>query len=104
VFVVTSEDKVMCIYRQNGHIRWLQQLPQYLKAKSKKGDIDYSGPVLAGNRLILTGSNGAVIQLDPATGSFQSQFSAGSGISLSPVVANSTLYILDDQARLHAYR
>jgi hypothetical protein len=26
------------------------------------------------------------------------------GISLPPVVANSTLYILDDNARLHAYR
>jgi outer membrane protein assembly factor BamB len=104
VFVITSEDKLLCIYRQNGHIRWIAQLPQYTKAKSKKGDIDYSGPVLAGNRLIVTGSNGAVIQIDPATGSFQSQFSAGGGISLPPVVAGSTLYILDDQARLHAYR
>jgi hypothetical protein len=45
-----------------------------------------------------------VIQIDPATGSFQSQFSVGTGASLPPVVAGSTLYILDDQARLHAYR
>ena len=48
VFVVTSEDKLLCIYRQNGHIRWINQLPQYEKPKSKKGDIEYSGPVLAG--------------------------------------------------------
>jgi outer membrane protein assembly factor BamB len=28
----------------------------------------------------------------------------GAGVSLPPVVANSTLYILDDNARLHAFR
>ena len=36
--------------------------------EEEKGDVDYSGPVLAGGRLIVTGSNGAVIQIDPATG------------------------------------
>jgi outer membrane protein assembly factor BamB len=104
VFVVTDEDKLMCIYRQNGHIRWIQQLPQFEKPKAKKGDIAYSGPVLAGNRLIVAASNGAVIQLDPATGSFQSQFSIGAPVSLSPIVADSTLILFDDNARLHAYR
>jgi outer membrane protein assembly factor BamB len=104
VFVVTDEDKLLCIYRQNGHIRWINQLPQFANPKKKKGDVDYSGPILAGNRLILAASNGAIIQIDPATGNYQSQFSVGAPVSLSPVVANSTLYIYDDQARLHAYR
>jgi outer membrane protein assembly factor BamB len=45
-----------------------------------------------------------VIQIDPATGSYKSQFNLGSPVSLPPVVANSTLYIYDDDARLHAYR
>jgi len=104
IFVVTDEAKLICVARQNGHIRWINQLPQFLKAKSKKGEIDYSGPVLAGNRLIVVGSNGVLVNVDPATGSFQSQTNVGAGISLSPVVANSTLYILDDRGRLHAYR
>lgn len=104
VFVVTSEDKLICIYRQNGHIRWINQLPKFAKPKSQKGDIDYAGPVLAGNRLILTANNGEVISLDPATGNYSTQFNVGAGISLPPVVANSTLYIYDDTAKLHAYR
>lgn len=104
IFVVTSDAKLMCIYRQNGHVRWINQLPQFEKPKSKKGDIEYSGPVLAGNRLLLTASNGQLIQVDPATGNFQSQVAIGARASLPPVVANSTLYILDDDARLHAYR
>jgi len=104
IFVVTSQAKLICVYRQNGHIRWINQLPQFVKAKAKKGEIDYSGPVLAGNRLIDTGSNGAVIYVDPTNGAFQSQSSIGAPISLPPIVANSTLYIFDDRARLTAFR
>ncbi len=104
VFVVTDEAKLICIYRQNGHVRWINQLPQFLKAKSKKGEIEYSGPVLAGGRLIITGSNGALITVDPTTGALQSQTSVGAGVSLPPIVANSTLYIYDDRGRLHGFR
>jgi outer membrane protein assembly factor BamB len=104
VFVVTSDDKLMCIYRQNGHIRWINQLPRFLKPKSESGDIEYSGPVLAGGRLILTTSTGQVIQFDPATGNYRTQFAVGARVSLPPVVANSTLFVYDDQGRLHAYR
>ncbi len=104
IFVVTDEAKLICIYRQNGHIRWINQLPQFQKAKAKKGAIEYSGPILAGGRLIVTGSNGALIYVDPTTGAFQSQTNIGASISLPPVVANSTLYLLDDRGRLLAFR
>lgn len=103
VFAVTQDAKLLCIYRQNGHVRWMSQLPQFEKPKSKRGQIDYVGPILAGGRLIVAGSNGVLVNLDPATGSYQSQTNVGAGISVSPVVANSTLYVLDDRARLHAF-
>jgi outer membrane protein assembly factor BamB len=104
LFVITDDAKVLCIYRQNGHIRWIAQLPQFHNAKSKKGVIEYSGPVLAGGRLIVTASNGALIQLNPAYGSFWRQTSVGAPGRHGPGVANSTLYIYDDQGKLHAYR
>ena len=104
VFVVTDEAKLVCIYRQNGHIRWINQLPQFEHAKSKKGQIDYSGPILAGNRLFVTGSNGTLIQVDPGTGNYVTQTRLGAGVSLPPIVANSTLYVYDDDAKLHAFR
>jgi len=104
VWVVTSDARLLCIARSNGHLRWIRKLPQFVKAKSKKGQIDYSGPILAGGRLILTGSNGSMITVDPTNGAIQTQTKPGAGISLPPVVANSTLYVLDDDGRLSAYR
>ena len=72
--------------------------------KSKAGLITYVGPVLAGERLIVAGSNGALMNVDPVTGSFQSQVDVNDGISFQPVVADNTLYILTDSGRLIAYR
>ena len=104
IYVITDEAKLLCIYRQNGHIRWINQLPQFSHPKAKKGEIEYSGPILAGGRLIVAGSNGVLVNVDPVNGSFQSQTNIGASVSLSPVVANNTLYILDDRGQLHAYR
>jgi outer membrane protein assembly factor BamB len=104
IFVITDDAKLLCISRLNGHIRWINQLPQFQKIKAKKGELEYSGPILAGGRLIVTGSTGVVINIDPTTGSFQSQTNVGAPISLPPVVANSALYIYDDNGRLTAFR
>lgn len=104
IFVATDDAKLLCVNRQSGKIRWLTQLPRFAKTKAKKGEIDYSGPVLAGGRLIVVGTNGALISADPSTGAIQAQTNVGAGISVSPVVANSTLYILDNRGRLNAFR
>jgi outer membrane protein assembly factor BamB len=104
LFVITDDAKLLCVNRLNGHVRWINQLPQFQSAKKKKGEIDYVGPILAGDRLIVAGSNGVLVNVDPATGSFQSQTNAGAGISVEPIVANSTLYVFDDAGRLHAFR
>jgi len=60
--------------------------------------------VLAGERLIVAGSNGALINVSPVDGSFQSQSDLDDGVSFQPVVANNTLYLLTDSGRLIAYR
>ncbi|HEU4809319.1 MAG TPA: PQQ-binding-like beta-propeller repeat protein [Sphingomicrobium sp.] len=104
VFVVTSDAKLMAIARATGKVRWIAQLPAFRHEKSKSGPISYVGPILAGGRLIVAGSNGALINIDPLTGSFQTQTGIKAGVSLPPVVANNTLYILDDDGRLHAFR
>jgi outer membrane protein assembly factor BamB len=104
IFAVTDDAKVMAIARQTGKIRWINQLPAFENPRAKRGPISYVGPVLAGGRLILAGDNGVLVNIDPATGAFQSQTNVGAPVSLSPVVAGGTLYLLDDRGRLHAFR
>ena len=104
VYVVTDDAKLLCVSRSNGKVRWIAQLPAFRNEKAKRGPIGYKGPVLAGGRLIVVSSDGTLINVDPANGSFQSQTNIKAGVRLSPVVANQTLYILDDDGRLHAFR
>ena len=104
IFVVTDDSKLIAIAKTTGKIRWINQLPAFEREKSKRGQITYLGPILAGGRLIVVGSNGTLINFDPATGNYQSQTRLNARISLPPVVANSTLYVLDNDGMLHAYR
>ena len=104
LFAVNDKAQLVAVSRATGKIKWINQLPRYRKAKSKAGPISYSGPVLAGDRLIVVGSNGALINVNPLDGAFQSQTDIDDGVSFQPVVANSTLYLLTDSGRLIAYR
>jgi len=104
VFVVSDDAKLLCVNRANGKVRWITQLPAFRNEKKKAGPIYYRGPVLAGGRLILASSEGTLINVDPTSGGFQSQTNIRSSVSLSPIVANQTLYILDDDGRLRAFR
>ena len=104
LFAVNDKAQLIAVQRLTGKIRWINQLPRWLKEKKKDGQINYFGPVLAGNRLIIAGSNGALINIDPATGAIQSQTSAGGGIRFQPVVAGGSLYLLTEEGRLLAYR
>ena len=104
VFVVTDEAKLIALHRSSGRVRWINQLPRFENERGKKGPIFYAGPVLAGDRLIVVSSQGTLVNVNPDNGSFQSQTNIGAGVSVQPVVAGSTLYILDDRGRLTAFR
>jgi outer membrane protein assembly factor BamB len=104
IFVVTDEAQLLAVARASGRIRWMAQLPRWRDPEDRQGPIHWRGPVLAGNRLILTNSEGQIAQVSPADGTVLSAIDTRVPISLAPVVANNTLYILDDSGRLTAYR
>lgn len=104
LFVVTDDARLLAVARSNGRVRWATQLPRWRNQKNKKGPISWVGPVLAGNRLIAASSRGSVVYVTPGTGAIEATVDYGQPISLPPVVANDTLYLLDDQGRLTAWR
>lgn len=104
VFVVTDDAKLLCIARATGKIRWISQLKHYRKEKKKTGVLRWTGPVLGGGRLILVSTEGDMVYVDPTSGVVQSTVDLGASMSLSPVVAGNTLYILADTGKLTAFR
>lgn len=104
LFVVTDDARLLCIARGSGKVRWISQLKNYKNVKKKKNPYSWIGPVLAGNRLVLANTEGEIVSVSPSDGSVQDTVRHDDSISLSPIVANNTLYILDDKGRITAYR
>jgi outer membrane protein assembly factor BamB len=104
VFVVTEQAQLLAIARASGRVRWISQLQRWRDAEDRRGPITWRGPVLAGGRLVLVSSLGHIVFASPVDGSVQATVAGRAPISLPPVVANNTLYILDDSGRLTAYR
>ena len=104
LFLVTVEGEVICLTRAEGKVRWVLQLDEYRKAKSKKGPIQWTGPILAGDKLWVVGSARKMLAIDPYTGKQVGEYELPDAAFLAPVVADSTLYLLTDDGRLTAYR
>jgi outer membrane protein assembly factor BamB len=104
LFVLDDDARLLCIARSNGKVRWISQLRRYDKPKTKKGEINWVGPVLAGGRLIVASSDGRLANVDPTTGTVQNETKAGGPVTLPLVVAGNTLYVLTDDGRLTAWR
>ena len=106
LFVVSDDARLLCLARSNGKARWIAQLPRWTNVKKSKGDqVTWHGPVLAGGKLVLTSSQGAVVYASPTDGSITATSREHKeGFSLPPIVANSTLYTLDDKGRLSAWK
>lgn len=104
IFVLSNDNEIYCLTRQGGRVRWVQPLPRYENPEKKKDPIRWSGPVLAGDRLIVTGSHGEVMTVSPYTGEPLGRMEVPDGIIMPPVVAKETIYFLTDDADLIAYR
>ncbi len=105
VFVLTNDNELVALQRETGRIRWSKPLERYEDPGDKSSTpVVWAGPVLAGDRLWLAGSNKRLLALSPADGSVVSTVELSERGYLAPVVANGTLYVLTDGGSLAAYR
>jgi len=104
VFTLTDDSRLLAIARATGKVRWVTQLERWRNPKKETGPIFWTGPVLASNRLWIASSEGEVQSVDVMTGEAAPFTELNGSVSLPPIVANNTLYILDDSGRITAWR
>jgi len=104
VFMVSSQAQLLAVNLRDGKLRWVQQMPQWDHPEDHEGLIAWYGPVLAGGKLWLTNSQGRLQSYNPANGELVDRINLGAPTNRPPIVADGTLYTLDDNARLTAWR
>jgi outer membrane protein assembly factor BamB len=104
VFVLSTDGELICVTRDEGRVRWVQSLPIYEDEAERDDPIAWSGPVLLGDRLIVTSSAGDALSVSPYTGDALGRIQLSSSSHLPPIVVNGTMYLLSDNGELTAYR
>ncbi|MFN9579811.1 MAG: PQQ-binding-like beta-propeller repeat protein [Novosphingobium sp.] len=104
IFTLTDDGKLLCIQRATGKVRWLTQLARFENEEKKTNPIFWTGPVLAGGRLWFANTNGQVYSAGVEDGAPVLLTDLKEPVTLAPIVAGGTLYILDDSGRITAFR
>ncbi len=104
LYAITLDSEAVCIDARSGRILWVTQLPRFENEKSRKGRIVWAGPALVSDRLILVGSNSEALSLSPYSGAVLGRIELNEPSSLAPIFANASMYVLDDDGDLSAYK
>ena len=104
VYSAMTDGSVVCMSKLDGSVVWIQQLQAHKNAKKKKKRIAWSGPILVGERLLVMSSQGKAVTMSPYDGSIISEFKVGEDVFVSPIIANETVYVMTDSAKLIAFR
>jgi len=104
VYILSNDNELICLTRNEGKVRWVRLLPSYENEKKRKDPMTWAGPVLGGDRLIVLSSDGGAVSISPYTGDPLGREDMSAGGYFAPVIADNSLYVLTDDAKLSAYR
>jgi outer membrane protein assembly factor BamB len=105
MFLISTDQEIGAINTNDARISWVASLPRWENPDKKKDPITWFGPVLAGNRLLVVGTNQQALALDPLTGATVTTMNLSDvAAPLTPVVVDGTLLTVTNDARLTAWR
>ena len=114
VYVVSKTGEVICASRESGQIYWIKNLNEGFKAKKKGGIFGiggqkqnrpiWSGPLLAGERLLMVGETGELVAMNAKTGEIMKRVDIKGASTLAPIAMGDTVYVVTQDADLVAIR
>jgi outer membrane protein assembly factor BamB len=113
VYVVSKAGELIAINRDNGQVYWITDLNKGRKKRKEGGflGIDthlttpiWSGPLLAGERLILVNAWGEAVSYDAKTGKLLKTMKIGDPAYMAPIAYDGMIYLVTDKADLIAIR
>jgi outer membrane protein assembly factor BamB len=105
MFLISTDQQIGAINVNDARISWVASLPKWENPDKKKDPITWFGPVLAGGRLIVVGTNRSALALDPASGATVTTYSLSDvAAPLTPVVVDGTMLTVTNDGKLTAWR
>ena len=106
VFLMSDRNRLIRLDAANGAFIWAADLPLFTETRERRraGIYPHFGPVLAGGRLIVGSGDGVLRSFDPTSGAPLEQVTLQSGAASAPIVAGGTLYVVNRDGQLTAWR
>ncbi len=112
VYVVSKSGELITVNRDTGQVYWTRQLNEgrerkeggFLTIGRRTITPQWSGPLLASNRLVMVNSYGEAVAFDPKTGVAQTTLKLGAPAYIAPAAYNGALYVLTDNGQLICIR
>lgn len=104
LYTVTIDAEAVCIDARSGRILWVTQLRAWEDENDREDRVIWAGPVLASDRLILVNSLSEAISISPYSGEVLGQMELPASTTMAPIFSDATMFVLDDDGDLTAYR
>lgn len=93
LFVISNDNKLLAVGKKTGGIKWISQLPNFKKEKKPETKFIYNGVVMAGDKLLVSRTDGELLLLSPIDGTLEKTFSVGKRIYHAPVIVGGKIYL-----------
>jgi outer membrane protein assembly factor BamB len=105
LFMISTDQDAGAINVDEARVAWVVSLPRWVNPDKKKDTITWFGPVLAGGRLIVLGTNSEARFLNPMTGETVNTLTLSDvPAPFPPVVVDGTMLVVTDDGKLTAWR
>jgi outer membrane protein assembly factor BamB len=104
LFVISNNSDLIALEAKTGRVQWLTSLQKWRDEERQRDRLIWSGPVLASDRLIATSSNSEAVAVSPYSGRILGKEKTSDAITIPPVIAQDTLFLLTIDGDLVAYR
>jgi outer membrane protein assembly factor BamB len=105
MFIVSAEQQAAAVNITDGRICWITQLPRWDDPDKRKNTLTWYGPLLVSDRLVVTGTSQDALSVSPYTGEVLGHITlTDAAAPFAPVVADGTVLLITNDARLIALR
>ncbi len=100
LFVISDDANLFCIRKEDGAIRWRVKLPYKIAQKF----IPHFGPIVASEKVYIVSGDKMLRIYNALDGDLIEEIKFNASFSTQPIILNSTLYLINDNAKIYAYK
>ena len=106
IFIISDDANLFCVRKEDGAIRWSVKLPYKIEENFIRFQkfIPHFGPIVASGKVYIVSGDKMLRIYNSLNGDLIEEIKFNASFSTQPIILNSTLYLINDNAKIYAYQ